>query len=158
MPDRKILSGLLAATLVVAAIAAPAAQAMPADTQMPAPAQTDLRGEASAESDTAVSPQTKTPAAQTDMYASTVEKPAPATLDLRSEAAADPSRAPEPPVGLPTWPADPQPIAPVASQPVAEGDGGGVDWQVPVLAIVGSLLLLGGAAVAGTRYRATHAG
>jgi hypothetical protein len=154
MPDRKTLSGLLAATLVVAATAAPAAQAVPVDAQKPASAQQDLRTEASAgQSGSALSPQTKTPAAQLDMYASTVEKPSPAKQDLRSEAAADPARAPEPPLGLPTWPADPKPIAPVTTQPVADGDGGGVDWQVPVLAIVGSLLLLGGAAVLGTRYR-----
>jgi hypothetical protein len=157
MQERKTLS-VLAAVLLTLAIAAPAATAMPADPLTPQPSKQDLRGEASAgQSDSAVNPQTKTPAAQLDMHASTVKAPEPAKMDLRSEAAVDPTRAPDPPVGMPTWPVDPQPITPVDQQPVADGDGGGVDWQIPVIAIVGSLLLLGGLAVAGTRYRATHA-
>ena len=32
--------------------------------------------------------------------------------DLRTEAAADPSRAPKTPIGMPTWPVNPQPIVP----------------------------------------------
>jgi hypothetical protein len=103
-----------------------------------------------------VNPQTKTPARQLDMYASTVDKPEGPKSDLRSENAADPSRAPEPPVGLPTWPLDPKPLTPVPAEPVADDGDGGVDWQVPAL-IAGALLLLGGLGVAGTRYRTRHA-
>jgi hypothetical protein len=160
MQERKTRSGLVVAALIAAAIGAPVATAMPAvDTYKPSTAQ-DLRGEASTEQPgTPVSPQTQTPAAQLDMHASTVQKPAPEKQDLRSEAAADPTRAPAPPVGLPTWPLDPRPLAPpVAQQPVADGDGGGVDWQVPGLAIVGSLLLIGGLVIAGARYRTRTAG
>src|SRR5687767_6140830 len=73
-------------------------------------------------------------AAQMDMHASTVSRPAAVhqdlrtegsiapsraaaharqvKVDLRTENAADPSRAPEAPLGLPTWPVDPQPIVP----------------------------------------------
>lgn len=157
MQERKTLS-VLAAMLLTMAIAAPAATAMPADPLTQQSSQEDRRGEnAAGQSDSAVNPQTQTPAAQLDMHASTVTAPAPAKTDLRSEAAADPTRAPEPPVGMPTWPVDPQPITPVQQQPVADGDGGGVDWQIPAIAIIGSLLLLGGLAVAGTRYRTTHA-
>jgi hypothetical protein len=157
MQERKTMS-VLAAALLTLAIAAPAATAKPADPVTQQKFQEDRRGEAAAaQSDSAVNPQTKTPAAQLDMHASTVTAPAPAKTDLRTEAAVDPTRAPEAPVGMPTWPVDPQPITPVAQQPVADGDGGGVDWQIPVIAIVGSLLLLGGLAVAGSRYRTSHA-
>jgi hypothetical protein len=128
MKHRKTLSSLAAAALLVAAIAVPVASAMPID---------DAR--------------------QKDMHASTVVKPADPFQDRRSEAAADPTRAPELPVGLPTWPVDPKPITPVSQAPVADGDDGGIDWQVPVIAAIGALLLAGGLVAAGTRYRATHA-
>jgi hypothetical protein len=153
MQHRKTLSSLAVSALLVAAIAAPVATAMPIDPRQrdmhastveksAAPKQ-DLRTEAAAEkSRTPVNPQTNAPIAK---------------QDLRTEAAADPSRAPELPAGLPTWPLNPKPIVPVSQEPVADGDGGGVDWQVPVFAAIGALLLAGGLAVAGTRYRATHA-
>jgi hypothetical protein len=83
-------------------------------------------------------------------------QPTSAPQDLRGEASADQSRAPEAPVGLPTWPLHPEPVTPAEQQPVADGDGGGVDWPVPTLAI-GGVLLLAGIALAGTRYRAARA-
>jgi hypothetical protein len=148
MQHRKTFSSLALTGLLVAAIAAPVASAMPIDNvrqqdmhastvQKPAD---DLRGENAAGAGS-ITPQTKTPSVG----------------DLRSENAADPSRAPEAPVGMPTWPVDPQPLTPAAPEPVADGDGGGVDWQVPVFAAIGALLLAGGLVLAGTRYRATHA-
>jgi hypothetical protein len=155
--DRRSSMTRITRTIVVAlaalAITAPVATAMPID----AHARQDLRGSAEP-APAALNSRTKTPAAQRDMYASTVVKPAPQKQDLRSEVAADPSRAPEPPVGLPTWPLDPRPITPVEQQPVADGDGGGADWQVPAFAIIGSLLLIGGLGLAGTRYRAARTG
>ena len=74
--------------------------------------------------------------------------------DLRTEAAADPSRAPKTPVGMPTWPVNPKPIAPPAPQPVAAvSDGGDFEWPIAVLAL-GALVLGGGVLIAGHRLRA----
>ena len=156
---RKMISRLVLATLLASAGAAPVATAMPMkDTPY--------------YSSKAYAPS----AAQLDMHASTVKPPAPANQDLRSEAsiaptraaahasvvksdlrteaAADPSRAPKTPIGMPTWPVNPQPIVPAATpQPVAvDGDGGDFDWPIAVLA-VGALVLGGGVLLAGHRLR-----
>ena len=74
--------------------------------------------------------------------------------DLRTEAAADPSRAPKNPVGMPTWPVNPQPLTPPAKpQPVAvDGDGGSFEWPIAVLAL-GALVLGGGVLIAANRLR-----
>ena len=134
MSHRKTLSRLTVASLAAAALAAPAATAMPTD---PVDTAKDSR--------------------QADMHASTVTKPKPAKQDLRTEAAADPSRAPKQHPRLaapPTRPEHPQPIAPRAQAPLADGGDGGFD--VPTLAIViaGALALGGGLAVTGLRLRA----
>lgn len=158
MPDRRKMSGLAIASLLAAALTAPVANAKPIHGPYTS------NGHAPS-------------AAQMDMHASTVEKPASANQDLRtegsiapsraaadanvvkqdfrSENAADPSRAPESPVGMPTWPVDPKPIAPVAPQPVAgDGDGGDVEWPIAVLALMGALALGGALVIAGRRLRA----
>ncbi len=156
---RKMITRLMLATLLASAGAAPVAASMPVnDTPF--------------YSSKAYAPS----AAQMDIHASTVKPPAPANQDLRSEAssaptraaahasvvksdlrteaAADPSRAPKTPVGMPTWPVYPQPIAPPAQQPVATvGDGGDFEWPIAVLAL-GALVLGGGVLIAGQRLRA----
>ena len=117
MQERSKIARLAVAALVAVGVAAPTATAaaMPADNGA-------------------------SRAAQMDMHASTVQKPAAVHQDLRTEAsiapsraaaharqvkvdlrtenAADPSRAPEPPLGLPTWPLNPQPIVPDAVEEV----------------------------------------
>jgi hypothetical protein len=162
MSHRKTLSGLLAAPLVVAAIAAPAATAAPIDaplrpttagavlkdarqvdmhasTVVKPAAKQDLRSEATIDT-TALSPQTHTPAAQ---------------QDLRTEAAGGGgSKAPETPVGLPTWPVDPKPIVPVSHEPLAATDGGdGIEWPLSGILLAGALLAGGTLGVAGAKYR-----
>ena len=156
MPDRRKTCRLLVVSLLAAAVAAPAATAMPS---------VEYTSKANAPRKAA-----------DDMHASTVHRPAPAKqdlraegsiagsraaaqaqvpgADLRSENAVDPTRAPEPPIGLPTWPVDPEPIVPAAPVPVA-GDGGGADveWPVAVLALIGALALGGAAGIAGHRMR-----
>ena len=128
MQHRKRLSYLLATPLAVVAIAAPAAPAMPIQ---------DAR--------------------QQDMHSSTVQKPKATTQeDLRGEAVADPKPAPEAPVGLPTWPRNPQTIA-LEHEPVAvSNDGDGVDasWPVSILALAGAALLGGTLGIAGARRQA----
>jgi hypothetical protein len=144
MQNRKHLVSLAVAPLLACAIAAPASIAAPL------------------------------PASQADMYASTVHKPAATNQHLQSEAAAsasqspatgqdqrtegakDTSRAPSRPDGMPSWPANPQPITPAVQQPVADDGGDGIDWQVPVLAIAGTLLLGAGLGAATIRYRTTN--
>lgn len=158
MPYRKKMSRVAIAALLAATVAAPAASAMPL-------AESSYTSKAFAPG-----------AAQLDMHASTVQRPAAAHQDLRTEAsmapsrqaanvsaaepdlrtenAVDSTRAPEPPVGLPTWPLDPKPIAPVSPQPVAvDGDGGDVDWPIAALALAGALALGGGLAFAAQRLR-----
>jgi hypothetical protein len=157
MPDRKRMFRVAIAALLAVAVTAPAAGAMPiaeaADKSAGAPG-----------------------AALMDMHASTVRRPAApqqdlrtessiapsrqaahasaAKPDLRTENAVDSTRAPEPPIGLPTWPLDPKPIAPVSPQPVAvDGDGGDIDWPIAALALAGALALGGGLAFAGQRLR-----
>jgi hypothetical protein len=90
---------------------------------------------------------------------STEEKSTDAFQDRRSEATADPTRAPEPPVGLPTWPLNPEVLTPPASdEPVTtvSDDGDGLEWPLSGILIAGSLLLGGTLGVAGTRYRVSH--
>jgi len=149
MQDRKKLSRLAIAGLLAVAVGVPTATAagMPIDSTRYVSQQDVL--------------------ATTDMHASTVQAPAAPKQDLRSENAIAPSRAaavhprgvmpdlrgefaadPEPapgtPAGLPTWPVDPKPIAPVVAQPV-DGDGNGIDIEWPIAA-----LLLSGALVLGS--------
>jgi hypothetical protein len=167
MPKGNTLSRLLIASLSAAAIAAPAAVAQPTD-----PAQQDMHA----------STVTKPASAQQDLRSEAAADPSrPAGKDLRSEAAADPSRAPSnpgnssypgsfpaPPIlpapgshvpaknpGPPVWPTNPQPIA-SAPAPVADsvdGDGGGVDLPVALLAIAGTLALGGGLTMVALRHR-----
>jgi hypothetical protein len=139
MPKGNTLSRLLIVTLTAAAVAAPAAVAMPTDPTGPSDAaQTsaepsvaqDVRGEATV--DTTAGPNNG--------------------RDLRTEGAKDPARAPLP--GPPTWPANPQVIAP-PNEPVPAdgGDGGGIDAPVMALIIAGVLALGGGLTVAALRHR-----
>lgn len=175
---RKMISRLVLATLLASAGAAPVAASMPVDdtafysskayapsaAQMdmhastvkpPAAASQDLRTEASMAPSRAtvrasvVKPDLRTEGAiapsRAVAHASVVKS------DFRTEAAAAPSRAP---VGMPTWPVNPKPIAPPAPQPVAaDGDGGGFEWPIAVLAL-GALVLGGGVMIAGHRLRA----
>jgi hypothetical protein len=160
MSHRKTLSALLAAPLAVAAIAAPAAPAKPIDEPLrpttagavlkdprqldmhastvvtPAAPKQDLRSEATIDA-TPVNPQTHTPAAQ---------------QDLRTEAAADKAPA-DVPVGMPTWPTDPEPIVRVAQEPVATGGSDGIEWPLSGILIAGALLAGGTLGVAGMKFR-----
>ena len=125
----------------------------------------------------------KTDVRQLDMHASTVQppavtqdqrtpdaidrsapKPGPVHADLRSPDAVDQSPAPKPqviPRGMPTWPVNPQtlpqPQRPEAV-PATGGDGGGIDWKIPAIALAASLLLGGALVVARTRLRDARAG
>ena len=153
MQHRKTLSGLIVAPLVIAAIAAPTASAVPADArqldmyastvQKAEAAKQDLRSENAADSSRVpVAPQTTAPAPQ---------------QDLRSEATADKSPVPAPPIGLPVWPRNPEPLAPVSQAPVATGVGDdGIEWPLSGIVIAAALLLGGTLGVAGTRYRVSH--
>jgi hypothetical protein len=124
------------------------------------------------------------PKRQQDMHASTVQppavqqeqrtpdvidrsapKPGPAVVqpDLRTPDAIDQSPAPKPqviPRGMPTWPVNPetlpQPQRPEAV-PTTGGDGGGIDWEIPAIALAASLLLGGALVVARTRLRGASA-
>ena len=135
MQHRKSLA---VAPLLVAAIAAPTAMAQPLEgppsTAHKFVVRQDLRSEAA-------TPGSRAPIVR---------------QDLRSEATADTSRAPKAPAGLPTWPLHPRPLGPVSEQPVADGGGDGVDWQVPALAIVGTLLLGASVGVVKIRDRTRH--
>jgi hypothetical protein len=99
-----------------------------------------------------------------DMHASVAQAAAKARQaeeakqDLRSPDARDAAahRRPVLPVapGQPTWPVNPQPIAPAQEPVPATGDGGSVDWAPIGAGIVGGLLAVGGlAALAGRRRR-----
>ena len=162
MSHRKTLSSLAVAGLLAAA-AAPVASAMPIDEPLrpmtagavlkdaaqldmhastvvkPEAGKQDLRSEATIDT-TPLNPQTHSPAAQ---------------QDLRTEAAADKSPAPEAPVGLPTWPIDPEPIVPVSNEPVATTGGGddGIEWPLSGILLAGALLAGGTLGVAGVKYR-----
>ena len=152
MQHRKSLA---VAPLLVAAIAAPTAIAQPLES-VPSTAhkfvvQQDLRSEAATSG-------SRAPIVRQDLRSEGATSGSRAPIvrqDLRSEAAADPSRAPKAPAGLPTWPLHPRPLTPVADQPVADG-GDGVDWPVPVLAVIGTLLLGGSVAVVKIRDRTSH--
>ena len=153
MQHRKTLSGLIAAPLVIAAIAAPAAQAMPADprqvdmhastVQSDEAQKQDLRSENAAEaSQVPVAPQTAAPVPH---------------QDLRSEATTEKSPVPDPPIGLPIWPRNPEPMVPVSQEPVATGGGDdGIEWPLSGIVIAAALLFGGTLGVAGTRYRVSH--
>lgn len=150
MSHRKTLSSLAVAALLVATSAVPVASAMPIDprqrdmhasTVQKQAQKQDLRSEAAVErSETPVRPQTHTPVAKQDM---------------RSEAAADPKPA-SPPVGLPTWPVDPEPIVPVSDEPVATVGGDGIEWPLSGVLIAAALLLGGTLGIVATRYRVGH--
>jgi hypothetical protein len=84
-----------------------------------------------------------------DMHASFAEAAAKAQQqqDLRSADARDAAlkTTTKPPLpGPPTWPVNPEPIAPA---PVVQATGdGGLDWTTIALGLGGSLLVLGGIA------------
>ena len=139
---RKMISRLVLATLLASAGAAPVATAMPVkDTpyysskayapsaaQMdmhastvkpPAAANQDLRSEATIAPARAAA---HASVVKSDLRTEATSAPTRAAAqvsvvksDLRTEAAADPSRAPKTPIGMPTWPVNPQPIAPPAT-------------------------------------------
>jgi hypothetical protein len=71
-------------------------------------------------------------------------------VDRPSNSAADSATRP-PLAGPPTWPVNPQPIAPAHGAKVV--DDGGVDWAPIALGIVGGLLAVGAVAVLTTRRR-----
>jgi hypothetical protein len=135
---RKTLSRLVVATTATAAIAVPAAVAKPiVDPPARAHAAQDLRSPDAA--DPSRAPARAHPA-----------------QDLRSPDAADPSRAPARVLpGPPTWPVNPQPIAP-AARAVAGDDDDGIGWQVPVLAIAGAGIVFAGVGVTRVRIRAAR--
>lgn len=151
---RKTLSGLAVAALL--ASAAPVASAMPID----APLRPSEAGAVLKDQDPR----------QLDMHASTVKKEAawddlrseaavdagiqPQTgTDLRGEAAAD-KPAPEAPLGLPTWPVDPQPITPiVVDEPVATGGDDGLEWPLSGILLAGAALLGGTVGILGAHFR-----
>ena len=93
-------------------------------------------------------------------------------MDLRSEAAVDagdqapdqhgpPRRgrgggkpATEAPLGLPTWPVDPQPITPlVVDEPVATVGDDGLEWPLTGILLAGALLLGGTVGILGAHFR-----
>ena len=152
---RKTLSGLAVAALL--ASTAPVASAMPVDGPLrPTEAGAVLKD---------------TDPRQLDMHASTVQKQDAAPKDLRSEAAADAGVRPqtgtdlrgeaaagkpatEAPLGLPTWPVDPQPITPiVVDEPVATGGDDGLEWPLSGILLAGALLLGGTVGILGAHFR-----
>ena len=136
MSHGKTLYRLAVAALATSALAAPTAIAMPATGGNV----TDPR--------------------QQDMHASTVQSPV-ARQDHRSPDAVDQTRAapqPVPPVGMPTWPASPEPL-PQPKQPAVlptGGDGGDVDWTLPAIALAGCLMVGGALVVGRTRLRSAR--
>jgi hypothetical protein len=161
MSHCKTMYRLGIATLAIITLAAPTAIAMPIDP---------------GSGGTATDPRQK------DMHASTVQSPAaqqehrtPDAVDRsapkapavhqeqRTPDALDRSPAPkaEPlPPGLPTWPVNPQtlprPQEPAVAPTTGGGDGGGVDWTVPAIALAACLMLGGAFTVARTRLRAAR--
>lgn len=142
MSHCKTMYRLAVAVLATSAMAAPAAIAMPIDP---------------GSGGTATDPRQK------DMHASTVQSPA-VQQEHRTPDARDRTPAPKPeaiPEGMPTWPVNPQTL-PQPKQPAVAptggGDGGGVDWTVPAIALAACLMLGGAAAVARTRLRAARSG
>ena len=131
----------LAAALATLAIAAPAAAvAQPADmhastAQAAAQAQQrqDLRSPDAID------------AAQHPRKAQTIDAPGATVVDSQS------TTTPVAP-GQPTWAVNPQPIPP-ATAPAAVKSGDGTDWATIGLGIAGTLLVLGGLAVATNRLR-----
>jgi hypothetical protein len=68
--------------------------------------------------------------------------------DLRTESNRGLPASPTPPVGLPTWPTDPEPIVPATAEPVAATDGdGGLDSTTTLIIAAGVLALSGGLVV-----------
>ena len=131
MPRRKCTIRALAGALAVAAIGAPAAQAYPPDMHA------SVAQAAAAE---------RAAAAKTQDLRSPDARDA-AVLHLR--ASQGDTRLPS----APTWPANPQPVAP---QPVVTDSGGGsdIDWATIGIGVALSLGLVGGlAALAARRQR-----
>ncbi len=145
MQVRKSIARIAVATMVAATVATPTASAMTSGV---------------------VYGSTEYAAEQQDMHASTVHKPASSAGDRRGEGSIAGSRAqaqagvvkadhrteaakgPQmstPPAGLPTWPADPKPIAPAPADVVTatDGDGGAVDWPIIALIAAGAVTLAG---------------
>jgi hypothetical protein len=149
---------LTVAALATTALAAPTAIAMPIEpgTNGTGSIAAQARAQDSDASTAKTEPQ-KDPR-QLDMHASTVQPPA-VQQEQRTPDALDASPAPKPqviPRGMPTWPVNPQtlpqPQRPEAV-PATGGDGGGIDWEIPAIALAASLLLGGALVVARTRLR-----
>ena len=157
MSHSRTMYRLAVAALAITALAAPAATAAPIDP---------------------VTGGTVADKRQQNMYASTVHAPAvqkelrspdarvqpalkaPAVKqELRSPDAITP--VPKPaviPPGMPTWPTNPQTLPSPKAPAVltTDGDGGGVDWTVPAIALAACLMAGGALAVARTRLRAAR--
>jgi hypothetical protein len=76
------------------------------------------------------------------------------TQDQRAPDQVDGSTVDQPtPAGMPTWPANPQPIAhrPVATTSTPAADGDGIDGGVLVALGGGALLVVGGLGLAGRK-------
>jgi hypothetical protein len=145
MTSRTTSTKLVAITLAALALAAPAASARTAtdDSAAAAAAQPkqDLR---SPDARDAARPDAP-PAAQPKQ-------------DLRSPDARDAARPDAPPAlpGPPTWPMNPQPIAPVTESTPA-GDGGGIGTAPALGILLGGMALLGGAGAVVIRHRRPRA-
>jgi hypothetical protein len=155
----------LVAALAVTALAVPAAQARPADmhasvAQATAKAQqkqglrspdaidaSQLRGHGAA----AVKQDLRSPdaidASQLRGHGAAAAVNAPGATAVDSATRSAPRTLPAPP----TWPVNPQPIAPAHGAKVV--DDGGLDWAPIALGIVGGLLAVGAVAVLTTRRR-----
>lgn len=143
MSHCKTMYRLAVSALATTALASPAAFAMPIDpgtVQTPA-AEQEYRSPDAIDQSAAKAPVVR--------------------QDQRSPDAVDAGPAPKPeplPAGLPTWPVNPQTL-PRPQEPVVaptSGDGGGVDWTVPGIALAACLMLGGAFAVGRTRLRAAR--
>jgi hypothetical protein len=144
-------------TRTIAAVATMAAMAVPAAAQAQPPDMHASVAQAAAKARNAQEAKQQA-AAKQDLRspdtrdAAVLRRQAP--VDAPGATAAGSASRPAPPVapGQPTWPVNPQPIAP-APEPVAStSDGDGVDWAPIGAGIIGGLLAVGGiAALAGRR-------
>jgi hypothetical protein len=149
----------LVAALAIATLAVPAAQAKPIDSGAANSAAIEqLGGSHPSSAQTTNKSAGKLKAAGAMAVESASERQSAGKLKAAGAMAVESaSERPKPaPVGQPTWPAYPSPIAQAPAQaPAAQvaDDGNGVDWTTIGLGLAGSLLVISGLAALTTSRR-----
>jgi hypothetical protein len=151
MSHCKTVYRLVVAALATIALAAPTAFAMPFGS---GPMGADLRQQ-DMHASTVQAPVARQDQRTPDAVDQSTPKAAPVHQDQRSPDAVDQTRPQPAPVGMPTWPAHPEPLTPPKEPTVLPtgGNGGGVDWTLPAIALAGCLMFGGALVAARTRLR-----